>query len=139
MFKNTKPANFFKNLTDIRVLGQITFVAIVLMISWSGVKAITRNHELQKEVDILEQEVAISDLENQNLALQNEYLETDEYLDVAARESLGKAARGEKIYVVPNDIAMKYVPNFEEIPQEEVPKPKSSQGNIQDWIDFFFR
>ncbi len=121
------------------VIGQFAFVIIILMISWSGVKAITRNHELQQEIKTLEQEVEIADLENQNLALQNEYLETDEYLEIAARESLGKAAKGEKVYIIPNDIAQKKVPQFEAIADSTTIESITTDGNFQSWIDFFFK
>ena len=102
----TKIIEFVKSLTDLRVVGQVFFAVIVLLISWSGVKAIQANYELQKKIVQLEQEVEISKLENDNLKLENKYLETDEFLELAARRQFGKAAPGETLYIVPKRVAL---------------------------------
>ena len=41
-------SDFIFKLRDIRFAGQVVFAVIVLMISWSGVKAIQLNYNLQK-------------------------------------------------------------------------------------------
>jgi len=132
---------FVKSLSDVRVLGQVGFAIIVLMVSWSGVKAIQTNYELQKKIARLEQEVAIADLEKQNLALENEYLKTDQFLELAAREQFGKARLGEKVYIIPKDVALKYTvksPDTKEKQKQQTAKP-AYQQNLEDWVNFFFR
>ncbi len=138
--KNKVP-EYVKLLSDVRVLGQIVFVVIVLLVSWSGVKAIQTNFELQKKIVKLEQEVAIAELENQNLSLQNQYLETDQFLELAARKQFGKAARGEKVYLVPQEVALKHAPAAMEqktVGEKKADKPKYQQ-NLEAWVNFFFR
>lgn len=133
--------NYVKSLGDIRVIGQTAFVVIVLLTSWSGIKAIQTNYELQKKIVKLEQEVEIAELENQNLELSNKYLETDQFLELAVRRQFGKAAPGERIYVIPKDVALKYAPELadqEAVKKQQTAKPKY-QENFEAWLNFFFR
>lgn len=129
-----------KSLSDTRVLGQFVFVVIVLLVSWSGVKAIQTNYDLQKQISKLRQEVAIAELENRNLELRNEYLETDHFLELAAREQFGKAAKGERVYIVPKDVALKNAPQTEQASEQKSQTDKPAyQKNLEAWTDFFFR
>lgn len=137
----TKTLQYIKSFTDIRVLGQTIFVIIVLLTSWSGIKAIQTNYELQKKIVRLEQQVEIAELENQNLELSNKYLETDQFLELAVRRQFGKAAPGERVYVVPQEVAMKHAPK---LPDENADSKKQTtkpwyQANLEAWLNFFFR
>jgi cell division protein FtsB len=136
----TKITEFVKSLSDLRVVGQVFFAVIVLLISWSGVKAIQANYELQKKIVRLEQEVEIGRLENDNLKLENKYLETDEFLELAARRQFGKAAPGETLYIVPKKVAMAHVTTtpVDTGAQASEKKPQYQQ-NLEDWSSFFFR
>jgi len=137
-----KTLEFIKSLSDLRTLGQFFFVILILLISWSGVKAIQTNYDLQKQIAQLEQEVSIKKLENENLKLNNQYLETSQFLDLAARRQFGKAAPGEKLIIVPNNVAKSFadVPKLQKNEQHntEVKKP-FYQENLEAWISFFFR
>lgn len=136
----TKILEFIKSLSDLRVVGQVFFAVIVLLISWSGVKAIQANYELQKKIVRLDQEVEISRLENDNLKLENKYLETDEFLELAARRQFGKAAPGETLYIVPKRVAMAHVTQpTEDIARQASNKKPQYQQNLEAWGSFFFR
>lgn len=135
-----KLSEYFKSLTDIRVLGQTLFVIIMLLVSWSSVKAIQKNYLLQKQISRLEQEVEIAQLENDNQKLNNLYLETDQFVELSARRQFGLGAPGEKLLVVPREVAIK---NSIKIKTDKdtvknVKKPKY-QKNIEAWVSFFFR
>lgn len=135
-----KILEFIKSLSDLRTLGQVFFVIIVLLISWSGVKAIQTNYDLQKKIARLQQEVEIQKLENDNLKLSNQYLETGQFLELAARRQFGKGAPGEKLLVVPKATAMKFVTKT--VPSKTKDKKISQpayQQNLEAWINFFFR
>lgn len=136
----TKILDFIKSLSDLRTLGQVFFVIIVLLISWSGVKAIQTNYELQKKIARLQQEVEIQKLENENLKLSNQYLETDQFLELAARRQFGKGAPGEKLLVVPKATAMKFVTKTapSKTKDKRISQP-TYQRNLEAWINFFFR
>lgn len=136
----TKTVTFAKSLTDLRVLGQVFFAIIVLLISWSGVKAIQANYELQKKIVRLDQQVEIHRLENDNLKLQNRYLETDAFLELAARRQFGKAAPGETLYIVPKKVALAHVSIPPANPDKQASSKKPSyQENLEAWSGFFFR
>jgi len=98
-----------KQLIDVRNIGLYIFAIIVLAISWSGVKTVQNNYQLQKKISMLQQQNGVLQLQNKNIDLQNQYLQTDEYLDLTARQNLGLAAPGEQEILVPKDVAMKYV------------------------------
>lgn len=136
----TKIKEFIKSLSDLRVVGQVFFAIIVLLISWSGVKTIQTNYELQKKIVRLQQEVEISRLENENLKLQNKYYETDAFLELAARRQFGKAAPGETVYIVPKRVALAHVSQTS-APTTKVASAKKPtyQENLEAWSAFFFR
>src|SRR5689334_142010 len=102
MFENMKshPAyertgRFVGQFRDVRALGLLIFLGIALMISWSGAKVIQRNYELQKQISQLKQENAVRKLENNNLQLQNQYFNTNQYLELKARQDFGLGQPGE--------------------------------------------
>jgi cell division protein FtsB len=86
---------YILSLRDVRNVGLLVFTVIVLLISWSGVKSIQTNYGLQKQIVRLTQENEVRSLQNTNLALQNRYLDTPQYLEISARQNLGLAAPGE--------------------------------------------
>ncbi|HEU5005239.1 MAG TPA: septum formation initiator family protein [Candidatus Saccharimonadales bacterium] len=98
-----------KQLADVRNIALYVFCLIVLAITWSGVKTLQNNYELQKKISTLKQQNQVLRLQNENTALQNQYYQTNEYLDLAARQDLGLAAPGEKVLLIPKTVAMKYV------------------------------
>ena len=80
-------------------------LAIALLIAsswmWSTVDAVQRNFKLQQQTDALQQQIALQELQNKTLQFQNAYYQTDEYLELSARERLGKAGPGEKVLLLP--------------------------------------
>lgn len=125
-------------LRDVRVAGQLLFVIIVLLVSWSGVKAIDANYRLQQQIATMDEQNKVQELENNNLKLQNEYYNSDQYLELSARQNFGLGAQGETELIVPKNVALAYtVPE----PKPPAPKPNSEpsayQRNMQAWVDFF--
>lgn len=134
-----KLTDFVHRLSDIRFAGQVVFVVIVLLISWSGIKTIQTNYGLQKEITALKQENDLQQLENNNLALQNEYFKSNQYLELSARQNFGLAAPGEKEIIVPEGVAMSYTVD---LPEDQKPKQSADnrpayQRNLESWVDFF--
>ncbi len=130
-----------KNMSDIRFVGQVVLVIIILLVSWSTVNAIQMNYELQQQISELEQKVEISRLEAENLRLKNQYLETDTFLELAARRQFGRAAPGEKVLLVPENVAAAYTvqsdgPDNDTAVSEQKPQ---YQKNLEEWRNFFFR
>ncbi|HZM64559.1 MAG TPA: septum formation initiator family protein, partial [Candidatus Saccharimonadales bacterium] len=93
-------------LRDVRVVGLLLFLIVVLMISWSGIKAIETNYQLQKEIAQLKDQTDLQQLVNENQRLENGYFDTPQYLELAAREDFGLAAPGESVVIVPKSVAL---------------------------------
>src|SRR5438876_46280 len=104
----SKVQEFITRLGDVRFAGQVVFVIIVLLVSWSGIKSIQTNYQLQKQISGLRQKTAVQKLENNNLALQNNYFKSGQYLELSARQNFGLAQQGEKEIVVPQNVALAY-------------------------------
>lgn len=125
-----------------RVLGLIVFVVIVLLVSWSGVRVIETNYRLQRQIARLEEETKLLELESANKKLENEYYQTDQYLELEARGSFGKAAPGETMLLVPEKVALGYTKPMlheEEQAKSQPPAKPFYQKNFEAWMSFLFR
>jgi cell division protein FtsB len=129
---------YINQLRDIRFAGQVLFVIVVLLVSWSGVKAINTNYSLQKQISTLQQQNAIQVLENNNLKLQNQYYNSNQYLELSARQNFGLAAPGETELIVPQNVALSYTVSE---PKAPVTRPASQsplfERNLKAWVNFF--
>jgi cell division protein FtsB len=129
-----------RGLYDVRlaVLAFVGFIAVSVF--WSGAKIVQQNYELSQKVEAIKQENAVLELENQNKELQNQYLATDEFADITARRVFGKALPGEKVYIVPKEVALNALTTPEATDQPaplEVEKPKY-QKNLESWMNIYF-
>jgi cell division protein FtsB len=129
---------YINRLRDMRFAGQALFIVIVLLMSWSGVKAIDTNYSLEKQISTLQQQSAVQKLENNNLQLQNQYYNSNQYLELSARQNFGLAAKGETELIVPQNVALSYTVVE---PKAPASKPASQlpfyARNFQAWVDFF--
>jgi cell division protein FtsB len=134
-----KALGYFQRLNDVRFAGQVVFVVIVLLISWSGIKTIQSNYGLQKQITALQQQNGLQKLENDNLALQNQYYNSNQYLELAARQNFGLAAPGEKEVIVPRDVAYANTVTLPKPAKPDLTKIKQPayQRNFESWVNFF--
>jgi cell division protein FtsB len=131
---------YIYELQDIRVAGLVIFGIIVLLISWSGVKAIDTNYQLQRQIVRLQQQDKLAKLDNSNTALENDYYKTNQFLELSARQNLGLAQPGETELSVPKDIALRYaaaVPKTSTAAIKASNKQPTYQKNLQAWVNFF--
>ncbi len=131
---------YLLTMRDVRSVGSLAFVVLVLLISWSGAKAIQTNYRLQQEVGQLSQQIEVMKLQNSNQRLQNAYYTTSQYLEVTARQNFGLATPGETVLLVPKDVALAHTVSM---PSEAETNPPAKhkpfwQQNFEDWMDFFF-
>lgn len=129
---------------DTRLWTFIVFAVVVIVASWSGVRVIETNYELQKKISRLQQQNDVIRLQNENQRLKNQYLETDTYLELSARRQFSKAAAGEKLLIVPKNVALantKEIPLQANVVSETQPKQDNSPRiikNLRSWRDFVF-
>ena len=127
-------------LNDTKNLGLIAFGVIALLVSWSGVNSIQANYEHQKQISEISQQNTVAELENTNLKLRNEYLKTDQYLELAARRQFGKAAPGETVVNVPKKVALANTVEPKNVAVKVATTEESKPfylKNLQAWVDFF--
>lgn len=140
--KSGSIAKYIKQMRDVRVLGVHIFVAIALLVTWSGVGVIQTNYQLQQQLSRLEQENEIHKLENATLRLRNEYYNTDQYLELTARRQFGLAEPGETLLLVPKAVALAHTVEPSSAEQQK-PAPESKkpvyQRNFEAWMEFLFR
>jgi len=138
--KLEKAYEYVLQFRDVRAAGLLLFLIVVLLISWSGIKVIDTNYTLQKEISRLEQETQVADLGNRNIKLENQYYETDQYLEISARQNFGLAAPGETVINVPEQVALAHTVELADEEQVEAVKTKAKQPayqrNFQAWVNF---
>lgn len=129
-----------KGLYDVRLVMLLIVTFIALSVFWNGAKIIQQNYELQQKVSEIEEENEVLELENRNKALQNEYLKTDEFADITARRLYGRAAPGERVYIVPRDVALGALSSDAEEQEavEVVSEKPQWQKNLEAWLEIYF-
>lgn len=111
----------------------ILAVAVLIALSWvwGTMTTLQDNYRLQGQVNKLRETVTHSQLEADNLALENQYYSSSEYQELQARSKLGKAAAGENLLILPPNTPIKDKEDnsiFQFRPT----------NNFQAWLDFFF-
>ncbi len=143
--KTYQNSPFVKSLGDVRNLGMIAFGIVALMVTWSSIKVVQTNYSLQKQLSALQQQNEVQKLANENLKLKNQYYNTDQYLELAARKHFNKALPGEKLIIVPKEVAL--ARTIEAVPLQTpedsvLATDKASGGSLQRnfnaWLDFLF-
>lgn len=125
------------NLNQLRHYATIQNGAVVvaLLIAvgwvWGTVTTLQQNFKFQQQVDDLDQEVKLMKLQNENQELQKRYYKSDEFLELSARQRLGKAAPGEHLVILPSSSEIK-----------DTVKPATEKvietSNFSQWMSFFF-
>lgn len=140
--KNLPKSSYVKSLQDVRNFGLLIFVVASLLVTWSGIRVVQRNYDLQKQISVMRQENDVKKLANSNLALKNQYLETDQYLELTARKQYNKAMPGEKLLIVPAAVALSHTVE-PPVQPEELPTVEDEgpwyERNFNAWLDFLFR
>ena len=142
-FSEQKISEKIKQYSDIRVVGLIIFGFIVLLVSWSGLKVMQTNYELQKKEAELRQKNEVAKLKNENLRLKNIYFESDQYLELSARRQFNKAVPGEKLYLIPEEVAMSHTVDLPKNETQVIAEAKQEKSkyvnNFNAWMEFLFR
>ncbi len=115
---------------DNLVIGVALLIAFAWI--WNTMGTLQNNFRLQIQVDNLKQEVEQYDLESQNMALENQYYASTEYLELQARKHLGKVAPGEHVLILPaNTVTTSSATSSSST--TDIPP-----SNFQLWLSFFF-
>ncbi len=126
-------------LKDTRFIGLVVFLIIVLLVTWSGVKSVQTNYGLQKQISKLQQENQVQKLKNDNLKLENSYYNTNQYLELSARQNFGLAGSSETEVIIPRSVALsRLVPlSTQAISNQPTSVQSKWQNNFDAWVNFF--
>lgn len=80
-------------------------VAIIMCLVWTyqSIEAMSRNWELVERLSADRKSLELIEIEVETAMLENEYYETDEYKELAARKYAGKQAAGEHLVYLPEN------------------------------------
>lgn len=102
---------------------------------WGSLEVMQRNYTLQKEVDIKQRQLQLTQLQRDSLELQKKYYQTDEYRELAVRDTLGLVKPGEKLLILPDNSA---AAKAADAPKQQVAVRLESAPNLQQWLNFLF-
>lgn len=102
---------------------------------WASLGAMQRNYGLQKDIDLKQRQLQLTQLQRDNLSLQKNYYQTTEYQELAVRDILGLVRPGEHALVLP--------PNSQTAKDEDAAKTttiatQASTSNLEQWVNFLF-
>lgn len=100
---------------------------------WGTVQTLQKNFTYQQQVDTLTENVELEELRNQNLQFQQRYFKSDEFLELSARQRLGKANPGEKLIILPDS---RTIVDETGVTTDILPRIRPS--NLSQWVQFFF-
>ena len=112
----------------------ISAAVITVAINSSGV--MIKNYKLEKQIANLEQRVRVAQDEADKQRLLNQYYATESFLDIATRRQLTKGAPGEKLIIVPKNVALTYASKPKLTTVRTTENPQSSKSPIKNWFDF---
>ena len=101
---------------------------------WGTVQTLQKNFTYQQQVDALTQNVELERLRNENLKFQQQYFRSEEFLELSARQRLGKAAPGEKLIILPD--SRNIVDTVK--PSADARPATVRASNLSQWVRFFF-
>jgi hypothetical protein len=102
---------------------------------WASLAAMQRNYSLQRGIDYKKQELQLTQLQRDNLALKQNFYQTREYQELAVRDSLGYVFPGEKALVLP--------PNSQAAKDADTVTTtatiiRAPTSNLEQWVNFLF-
>ena len=125
-----------KKTFDTQNAAFLLFIVIAVSLMYNTLTVIQKNYELQRQVDELAQEVALVEVQNQNLKFNIDYYKTDAYLEVEAKRRFNLAEEGERVVLLPKD-GDKPILTPDLIEKSQPAKPLY-QENFDSWMTFLF-
>lgn len=125
---------------DFLTLDRVVMVIAVvccLMWTWGSIDSMTRNWSLAQELMNRQREKALLELEVETLELENEYYESTEYKELAARKYQGKMLPGETMIYLP-DNSEAAINKHKTSTEEDTTIATATMSNLEQWLAFLF-
>ncbi len=124
----------------------LTFNNLVILVAfliaagwvWGSLQVMQRNYGLQKEVDYKRRQLQLAELQRDNLKLQNRFYTTNEYKELALRDSLGLVMPGEKILVLPDNSEAAKAADAVDPNSNSDAVSQETTSNLEQWLNFLF-
>ncbi len=113
----------------------VVTVAIVVAMSWAwgSIEAMQHNYELQRSIDNKQQQVEIERLKVSLLEYESKYYQSEEYLELAVRQRMGRGLPGERQLIVPSTDEATTDKTI-----SSTVSTKQNDSNFQQWMNFLF-
>ena len=125
---------------DYMTFNNLVFLVAFLIAAswvWGSLQAMQRNYGLQRDLDQKNRSLQVTQLQRDSLELQKRFYQTDEYKELAVRQSLGFVMPGEKVLILPaNSAEAKADGATSAIATTGPEQPRTS--NLEQWINFLF-
>lgn len=117
----------------------VLIIAIVLCLNWTyrSIEAMSRNSELAEKLNSIEKNLELRKVEVETAELENEYFESDEYKELAARKFAGKQLEGENMVYMPENSEAARNKHADEIAVKEEEK-KKEYSNFEQWMMYLW-
>ena len=122
-----KPRN---NITLNHIITAV-IVGVVFMLVFMIVRSLEQNYQSESYIKESNLENEIQEIENENLALQQEYYKSYEFLELSARRA-NKAFPGEHLVILPE------TDEKEKVNVGIANTPSDERSNVDKWFEFLF-
>lgn len=121
-----------KKITQVFFSKGLFFILITLLLffSFSLLREVKNKKEIKTEIQTLEQDISKLNTDNEKLQNLIDYLKTDEYAELAAKEKLGMKKQGEKVILVTENDDQKI---------KSITISQKQRSNLQLWWKYFFK
>ena len=118
----------------------VILIALVAAVSWvwGSISVMQTNFSAQKMVDEQKRQLELTQLQVDTLKYEQNYYNSDEYKDLAAREDLGLVSSGEKVLILPpNTAAVKQQDTLDAKRETSSVQTNEPTSNFEQWVQFF--
>lgn len=129
----------FKALMSSKLVLVIGFVLLAL-ISVALTKELMRKHQVNQEIELVKEEIERLERRNEELQALVEYLNTDSFKEIQARQSLNLQKEGETAVAITEPVREPVIEEQVIDKAEEAQKEAlAGKSNIVKWWEYFFR
>ena len=114
----------------------VAFLLIALMITSATIEQIDRNHQLEALVSERNRQQAFLEQQIANQKLENQFYQTNYYLELEARRQFGLVAKGESLIILQRRQINDRLANWDGSPSQ--PPTGVTPSNWQLWWQFFW-
>ena len=122
-----------KYLTLNNIVMAIGLLIAAIWISGS-LDVMQRNYMLQKELEDKSRQLIVAELDAYSAELEQKYYKTDEYKELAVRQSLGLGSPGESVLILAKDS----IDDSKDANKTSSNSKNIESSNFEQWLDFLF-